>query len=85
MASDFIVSFRFPCDDFFVRHETNVFAKNAKEAMATIKFYLPEIENLSAQRGFVMLYGRKWNTIKTDVKRICQLKCLNVKKCCLVT
>lgn len=73
MASDYVVSFRLPCDDFFVRHEANVFARNAKDAMDEIVKYIPDAECVKAEKGIVMLYGRKWNTIKTDVKRIHQI------------
>ena len=74
MAGDFVVSFRFPFDDFFVRHETNVYAANKREAMKIIKAHIQDAEDVTAERGIVMLYGERYNTIKTDVRRSEQME-----------
>lgn len=72
--NDYVVSFRFPCDDFFVFHETNVQAKNAKEAVMRLTRYIPNAEEVQAELGVVMLYGKPYTTIKSDLPRSEQMK-----------
>lgn len=80
VVSDFVVSFRFSCDDFFIRHETNVCAENKKSAIQTLKKFLPMIEDVRAEHGIVMLYGNPYTTIKTDVPRQNQITMFDIRR-----
>ena len=58
---DYVVEFKLPNDaHLFIRHGTNVLARNAEEAIALVKPHIPEATFLGAQPGVVMLYGRPW-------------------------
>lgn len=59
--NDFVVSFNLPTDEhLFIRHGTNTIARNAREAIAKVRPHIPGAFNFRAERGVVMLYGRRW-------------------------
>ena len=60
--NNFVVEFKLPGDDLFVRHGTNVVAKNSKEAISKVKPHIQNAQFLCAHKGVVMLYGKKWST-----------------------
>lgn len=59
---NFVVEFKFDSDDLFVRHGTNVVAKNSKDAINKVKPHIPNARFFAAYKGVVMLYGKKWAT-----------------------
>lgn len=61
--TEFVVSFRLPGDaHLFIRHGTNVWARNAKDAIAKFQKWVPEAYDCTAEEGMVVLYGMKWAT-----------------------
>jgi hypothetical protein len=61
--TEFVVSFRLPGDaHLFIRHGTNVWARNAKDAIDKFRKCVPEAYDCTAEEGMVVLYGMKWAT-----------------------
>ena len=78
-TSDYVVCFRFPGDDWFMHRETNIHAKDKREAFDLAKARFPEIELLEVFQGLVMLYGAPYCTIDESIPRYKQTKPITFK------